>query len=393
MQQVGLFAAAFIQSVAQSAPYLVIGYLLVAFIREFVPMATMVRWFAPGGMRPVALATGLGVALPMCSCTVLPVGIGLARRGVGRGTILSFLISGPALSPVAIALTITLLGPSLGLLYTGTCLVGAFTVGLIANRLLRRSPMPTTPECALDAPTPVAGPRTLRARLRSSLRWALDDLAPELSVDLIIGLAIAAAVLALLPMGWIGQWLGQQQFLTLIYVIILGIPVYTCTVPSIPVVQSLLLAGMSPGAGIAFLIAGPATNLGELIVLRRQFGGRATTIFVVGLVAMAVGGGLIADHLLYRGYAYQPPVTAGALAPGCCVVSIMPTQARPAGPAEAIAAVPLWHWPFIAVLTFCVVHGLQRRIRRRFAARGVPGVPDKSAVDQVAPPIEVGAHA
>ena len=76
------------------------------------------------------------------------------------------------------------------------------------------------------------------------------------------------AILAFVPVDWISAWLGKQSLVTLFYVILIAIPLYTCSTPSIPVVQSLLLKGVSPGAAVAYLIAGPATNFGELAAIR-----------------------------------------------------------------------------------------------------------------------------
>ncbi len=352
------FLAALLQSIAQSAPWLVLGYAVAAVIREWVPDALLARWFAGGGAAPVARAAMVGALLPMCSCTVVPLAASLARSGAAPGSLLAFLMTGPALSPVAVLLFFTLLGPTMALLLIGSCLVTALATGLLANRVLPRS----EPTAAAPAPHDL---RPWRERVANAGRWAWRDLAPEVSVDLVIGLMIAAAILSLLPMHLIGSWLGTQSLLTLVYVVLIGIPMYTCTVPSIPVVQSLLLAGMSPGAGVAFLLTGPATNLGELLVLRRALGGRATGLFIGGLVLGGLGAGLLADQLLFAGYAYQPSPLAGTIAPGCCLPSYLPINARPIGVIEAAATVPGWHWPFVAVMLAAMVVGLVRRFERR----------------------------
>ncbi len=369
MDHVSLFAAALLQSIAQAAPYVVIGYLVAALIREYVSLATMSRLFASRGWLPLVTATGIGALLPMCSCTVIPVGVGLVKAGAARGTVLTFLTTAPALSPVAVVLALSLLGPTMTALYVGTVLIGALLLGIVANLVLARgepSFRATLPANPADEPD--IKQRPWYERCRRAGKWAFWDLGTEVSVDLVIGLTLAAAILALLPMTWIASWLGTQQFGTLIYVILIGIPVYTCSVPSLPVVQSLLLAGMSPGAAIAYLIAGPATNLGELLVLRRQMGKGATWLFAGGLATMSLGGGLITDHLVYPGYSYQPSPVVGAAPVGtCCVVSFMPVQGRPAGLSEAAAAVPTWHWPFVAVLLVTVGSGLVRRASRRMA--------------------------
>ena len=368
MEQWSLFVAAFVQSVAQAAPYVVIGYVIAAVVREYVTVAVMHRWFAARGWRGLATASGIGALLPLCSCTVIPLGVGLVRAGAARGTILTFLTTAPAISPVAIILSLSLLGPTLTALYVGVVVVGAVVIGLVANRLLQKSELAfqaALPANPADVPT--TGARSWWQRLGHAMRWAFWDLGAEISVDLLIGLSLAAVVLAILPMAWISTWLGHQDFLTLLYVIIIGIPIYTCSVPSLPVVHSLLLAGMSPGAAIAYLIAGPATNLGELLVLKRQFGARTMWLFAGGLFMIALTGGIIADQIFYHNYTYQPSALASGAPTGtCCVSSFMPSQDRPQGFMAAAVHVPTWHWPFVVILLITMACGLVRRIRARF---------------------------
>lgn len=148
MDQVSVFLAALLQSVAQSAPYVVIGYLIAAVLREYVPVSTMARLFAPQGIRPLLTATGIGAMLPMCSCMVIPLGVGLVRSGAAPGTVLSFLVTAPALSPVAVILSLTLMGLTFTTVYVLTVLLGALLLGLIGNRALRGLTAPASPTCA-----------------------------------------------------------------------------------------------------------------------------------------------------------------------------------------------------------------------------------------------------
>ncbi len=354
MDIISRFCAGFLQALAQSAPWLVIGYIVAGIIREWVPDQTLARWFRQGGVG-IARAAGAGAMMPLCSCTVIPVGVGLARQGAGAGSVLTFLMTGPALSPVAILLFITLLGPMMAILLVGGCLVGAVLTGLVADRVL---PTQARSTAAVQRDT-----RPWQQRVRAAGHWAWRDLAPDVSTDLVLGFALAAAALAFLPREWVGGWLGQPGVMTLILVLVLAVPTYTCTVPSIPVVQSLILAGMTPGAGIAFLLAGPATNLGELLVLRRALGSRAMAVFIGGLVVTAVTVGTIADRWVFA--AGSTAALAPTSATGCCLPTWLPSTAGgPSGLSAVMAGIPLWHWPFVAVLLATLVIGLQQRWRR-----------------------------
>jgi uncharacterized protein len=358
------FIAAFVQALAQAAPYVVIGFIIAALLREFISFAYVQHAFSSRGIRGLCLATGVGALLPLCSCTVIPVGVGLVKAGAARGTVMSFLTSAPAVSPVAVIVSLSLLGPKLTAIYVLSVMCGAAIIGACANRLL------ATDDARYHEPTQINTEKTTESwikRVKKSFRWAFWDLGSDISVDLIIGLSIAAAILSFLPMGWIATWLGQQDFWTLIYVIVIGIPVYTCSVPSLPVVHSLLLAGMSPGAAIAYLIAGPATNLGELLVLRRQLGMSFMWLFIAGLVGVSLSAGLITDHLFFPHYDYQPTTLANQTPIGtCCVSSMMPNAERVSGFFAAAALIPLWHWPFVVVLIITLAIGITRRIMKRF---------------------------
>ena len=125
-------------------------------------------------------------------------------------------------------------------------------------------------------------------KLSQTLKWSFFELGPDVSVDITIGLSLAALLLTFLPMEWISSWLGHQDIYTLFYVILLGIPVYACSIPSIPVVQGLLLLGATPGAAVAYMIAGPATNLGELNAIRNSMGLKTALYYAFALVVLAL---------------------------------------------------------------------------------------------------------
>ena len=350
------FLNALLFSLAQSAPYIVIGYLVAAFIKEFVSVGELTRHFGDKGVRPLLHALGVGAILPICSCGVIPLGVGAFKCGSARGTTLAFMTSAPTIAPVAILLSVSLLGGSFTAMYVAIALTGSVLIGLFGNWLLggqaevdfrtARSGVQAG-ECIVDSTH-----HTIRTKLFGALRWAFWDLGSDVSVDLLFGIALSAAILAFVPVELISSWLGRQSFMTLIYVIIVAIPLYTCSTPSIPVVQSLLLKGISPGAAVAYLIAGPATNIGEVAAIRRSMGMGAAALFSGGLLAVALAGGLIVDLLLPISFAaHTSKIGAELLLAG----------GEPPSLASALNAIPAWHYPFILMLAVTLVLGLFRR--------------------------------
>jgi len=195
-----------------------------------------------------------------------------------------------------------------------------------------------------------------KSKLSKTLKWSFFELGADVSVDITIGLSIAALLLSFLPMEWISSFLGQQDVYTLLYVILLGIPVYACSIPSIPVVQGLLLLGASPGAAVAYMIAGPGTNLGELNAIRRSMGLKPAIFYTLSLFVLALVAGIVTDQLVFPDYQYHAYRVEGELiVQQCCVPLIFGEGINPTGMSPQI---PVWHWPFGIILFGIIIYGI-----------------------------------
>ena len=208
------------------------------------------------------------------------------------------------------------------------------------------------------------GVKTRNKKVKSTVRWSLFEFGADVSVDIMIGLGIASLLLAYLPLDWISAFLGQQDLLTLAYVIILGIPVYACSIPSIPVIQGLLLLGASPGAAIAYMISGPATNLGELNAIRKAMGLKPALFYASSLILIALLAGLITDQIVFPDYQYHALRVEGELVVNQCCVPIV--FGEKVGTMDAAAAIPQWHWPFGIVMIAIIVYGVFTKLRHFF---------------------------
>ena len=161
--------------------------------------------------------------------------------------------STPVLSPVLIALSLKLLGIKLTLTLLLAAIGGALALGAIANRIfgIERYRNGTNNELRRFTPITSKNGYGDNSKILQTLKWSFGNLGANVSVDIVIGLGIASLLQAYLPLEWISIWLGQQDLPTLLYVVLLGIPVYACSIPSIAVVQGLLLLGATPGAAVA----------------------------------------------------------------------------------------------------------------------------------------------
>jgi uncharacterized membrane protein YraQ (UPF0718 family) len=133
-------------------------------------------------------------------------------------------------------------------------------------------------------------------RTLGGVSYALSDILDDISLWMGVGLVLAAAVMTFIPpvaLAQYGSGIGAMALMILI-----GVPMYICATASTPIAAAMLLAGVSPGTALVFLLAGPATNFGTLGILRRELGTRATVAYLGGIVLSSLALGLLTDALV-----------------------------------------------------------------------------------------------
>lgn len=370
MSMLSQFIAAFGVTIAESAPFVVLGFVVAALLREFLPTDLIRRGVGGRGLSPVLRAVGVGALLPVCSCSTIPLGIGLARSGASTGTALAFMTSGPAVSPVTVALGWSLLGPTLLGWYTFATVTGALCLGYVGNQWLREVvSLPTVKPpcgCGCEKPKPVAG------RFAAAFHWAFNDLGAEVSQSLFIGLAAASVVIVAIPGELVVDWLGQPSWIAIAVAIAVSLPAYTCSVPSLIIASSLMAKGVDPGVAVAFLIAGPATNLGELNAIRSAFGMRAAAFYATSIIAIAFTAGSVTGWLPFdavtgfdshAGHDHSHAIDA-VFVSGSTTISI--------------AEIAWWRWPFVAVVAALALSPVWRPLLDRHRSATAERVKEES---------------
>jgi uncharacterized membrane protein YraQ (UPF0718 family) len=130
----------------------------------------------------------------------------------------------------------------------------------------------------------------------AGMRFAIGDLWKDLAAWFLVGLVLAGLITVLVPPDMFNQYLGSGLPAMLIMLAV-GIPLYICATASTPIAAALILKGVSPGAALVFLLAGPATNMASLTVLTANLGKRATAIYLSSIAVCAVLFGLIIDQV------------------------------------------------------------------------------------------------
>jgi uncharacterized membrane protein YraQ (UPF0718 family) len=137
---------------------------------------------------------------------------------------------------------------------------------------------------------------TFWEKISAGMRFAVGDLWQDLAGWFLIGLVLAGLITVLIPPDIFGKYLGSG-LPAMLLMLAIGIPLYICATASTPIAAALILKGVSPGAALVFLLAGPATNMASLTVLTGVLGKRATAIYLAAIAVCAVLFGLIVDQV------------------------------------------------------------------------------------------------
>ena len=275
-------AAMFADLALESAPALLLAYVGAGLVYALMPRAS-IAWMGRGNsLSQAARGMGFGLPLPICSCGVVPVYRTLVVQGVPASAAMSFLVATPELSLDAVLISLPLLGGPFTAVRVACAALVALLIGWGIGRLVRPPavPRPTAEERDADRPL---GQRVI-AGLRVGLGEVVDDTAPWI----VLGLGVAALVDPLLSADWLAR---IPPAVEVGLFALLGIPTYVCASGATPLVAVLIFKGASPGAALAFLLTGPATNLTTFGVLSRLHGVRVALWFGLGIMALALALG------------------------------------------------------------------------------------------------------
>jgi len=274
--------------VLESAPALILGYALAGVVPFLLTTARTTALGQGNSFTQSLRGVAFGLPLPVCSCGVLPLYESLIRRGAPPVAAMAFFVATPELGLDAVLLSVPLLGSSL----TIARVISAFAVAVLVAILVGRyAQFPKTkPE---KAPL-IDNESAWSARLQSGLRFGFVEVFDHTMPWIALGLIIAAAAEPMLSHGAIAT---VPTFLQVPLAALIGVPVYVCASGATPVAALAIHKGLSTGAAMAFLIAGPATNVTTFGVLARLHSRRLALLFGLTVTALAILAGWIVDAL------------------------------------------------------------------------------------------------
>ncbi len=295
----------------EAAPWLLLGLLMAGLLKAWLPEDMLQQKLGRGRFMPILKATLIGAPLPLCSCGVLPAAMGLRRSGASKSATVSFMISTPETGPDSIAVTYALLGPFMAVIRPIAAILSALFTGLLNSLLVAQQtvsdgglslPVAEQPAACCSQADCCTVPATQASgfwqRSWQGLRYALTDILDDIWLWLLAGLVLAAIVMTYVPPNTLASW--GSGLPAMLMMLVIGIPMYICATASTPMAAAMILAGVSPGTVLVFLLAGPATNLATMGVIQREMGMHTLVLYLVGISLSSILIGLATDLALSR---------------------------------------------------------------------------------------------
>ena len=333
------FFVSLLNVVCEMSPYLLLGFFIAGVLHVFVPQKFYSKYLSRDNKLSVLWAALMGVPLPLCSCGVIPTAIGLKNERASKGAIASFLIATPQTGVDSILATFSLMGLGFAIVRPVAALITGVCGGLLVNRFISGKDDVDSCQIATDEVR-----RTILGRFGQVLKYAYYDMIRDIGLRLVIGLVVAALIQVVVPDEFFLGF-GSQPLLQMLVILVVAVPMYICSTGSIPVAAALMMKGLSPGAALVMLIAGPAVNLASILVVQKSMGRRFTSIYLLTIVSFSIFFGLILNASGIEFY------SAGSRDACCAVADAMPA------PFKLVCA---------TVLTLLIIYALMMKFFSRF---------------------------
>jgi uncharacterized protein len=335
---------------------LIPAFFIAGAIVVFVSQASVMKYFGAKANKFLSytVASVSGSILAVCSCTILPLFMGIYQRGAGLGPAIAFLYSGPAINVLAIILTARILGWELGVARAFGAVLFSVVIGLLMHLIFLKeererhagenfdfSDVKESRSLGKTIPyffsmvailvfanwgKPPEESHDLWWLIYHYKWWITGFFAVSLSVillkwfkkdelkewtqqswilalqilPLLLGGVLAAGFLlgrvgyeGIIPSQYISALVGGNSIFANFFSSFVSAFMYFATLTEVPILQGLIGSGMGKGPALALLLAGPALSLPNMLVIRRAIGTKKTIVFVSLVIIMATISGII----------------------------------------------------------------------------------------------------
>jgi uncharacterized protein len=232
------------------------------------------------------LAACFGTFTPFCTCSAIPLFMGMLQSGVPLGVTMSFLVAAPTINEVALVLLWGLFGWRVAVTYIISGLLVAISAGFIIGRLKMErfvEDFVTQGGCACGEP---GRSTSWKDRFEYALEYT-KDIFSQVWLFILLGIGLGALIHGYVPVDIVLRYASKDNPFAVIIAVLIGVPIYANCAGAIPVVQAILEKGLPLGTSLAFMMSVTGLSLPEFIILRKVLKPRLLITFF-GTVALGI---------------------------------------------------------------------------------------------------------
>jgi uncharacterized membrane protein YraQ (UPF0718 family) len=280
----------------EMAPYLLFGFFIAGILSVLISPKIVQKHLGKKGFVPILKASLIGLPIPLCSCSVIPVAASLRQSGASKGATSSFLITAPQIGVDSIFVTYALLGPIFAIFKPIAAFISGIIGGILVTVFSKEAKIDPLEEHTL-CDDGCSIPQESKNKIKDAFIHGFVTIPKDIGLPLMVGLFIAGVMAAILPETFFAETIGTG-IIAMLIVLGFSIPFYVCATASVPVAAALIATGVSPGAALVFLMAGPATNAATITTIWKILGRTTTIIYLIVMAITALISGLLLDKFL-----------------------------------------------------------------------------------------------
>lgn len=269
------------------------------------------------------IASGLGAITPFCSCSSIPLTIGLIKARASFGAVMTFLITSPLLNPIIIIVFISAFGLKVTLIYAFFAFFAAIFSGIILQKFgfskfikddIFKEDIKN--DMKINTNTQIS---QIKASNLANFTFSRQKIEPKVKFLTLVkskniyqktfkqflkfmpyialGIGIGAFVHGFVPQSFLIKFAGDENPFAVIYSAIIGVPLYIRADSMVGLAPALLEKGVSLGSILALTVAGAGASLPEMIMLSKIFKAPIIIFFIICVFLMAIGCGYLINLL------------------------------------------------------------------------------------------------
>lgn len=322
-----------IQLITSMSPYLLLGFLIAGIMHTFIPGKYFNKYLSKKSFRSVINAALIGIPLPLCSCGVIPTAMSMRKDGASKGAVTSFLIATPQTGVDSIMATFSLMGLPFAVIRPIAALFTAVAGGFLVNKgdkCCHGQGNGENSSCCCHSHSHAEEHscqchshshaeehtcqchshseehtchchKSFLSKVKDALTYAYVNMVEDIGKWLVVGLVIAGIITTVIPTEYFA-FFKDNTLASMLLVLLISMPMYLCATGSIPIAVALMMKGLTPGAALVLLVAGPACNFASILILRKFLGTRTLLLYLGSIVFGSIIFGCLVDWLQYAGH-------------------------------------------------------------------------------------------